>query len=642
MAGAFCEAGYPGAVVLPAGAAPAPVHPPASHMMQTNGRESVADAATGDPQAAHFAAEMGHDATPALHTPSPPPQHADEETNGHNGMHPADCSEVASGGSVAAPAPAASYDLVVHHAVPGTCGDAAPEAPVADGMVAADGVEMAHAIVEMVHPGGGELGHAGHHAAAVAAAAAAQPQYAQYSHEQYQQFQFQQQQQQQQMMAQRQYQLHYQLHYQHQHMQEQRQLAQLTHHTPEGGTCWGGIITGKLANCTPGFKPGTAHMKNKFCDQCRAGFTLPAERVRALLPDDKDRFDNASASGVWKRSIGMAARYRLINQTLHCRGPKLLIFEGPAPTDHHWAELPSTWVWPGGLVRLRTAYGTLVPIETNNTRSRKRFHDDSASSHQPPRYHHPGAGAAGAPPAGVPMASMPMAAYPPHGHQPTHLVAAPHLVAGLPHPHGLPPGAVAWGAPPVPTYAEPAVPVPMIVQHQQPGAAAAYAAQPYHPSVMPYAARPAGSGSVEPAAPPGSELVTPPHAHFAHAGMIAVGAPLDGAPPPHGSAHGALPAALPTLAREAAAREAAVVPEKAPHTMAMAAAAALAAPPPGGGEAAAAAAASRTASGEGEDGGEAAVQPARERLLALRTLLTEGLVSEAEYEETRNRILSNL
>ena len=108
----------------------------------------------------------------------------------------------------------------------------------------------------------------------------------------------------------------------------------------------------------------------------------------------------------------MAARYRLINQTLHCRGPKLLIFEGPAPTDHHWAELPSTWVWPGGLVRLRTAYGTLVPIETNNTRSRKRFHDDSASSHQPPRYHHPGAGAAGAPPAGVPMASMPMAAMP--------------------------------------------------------------------------------------------------------------------------------------------------------------------------------------------------------------------------------------
>jgi hypothetical protein len=160
------------------------------------------------------------------------------------------------------------------------------------------------------------------------------------------------------------------------------------------------------------------------------------------------------------------------------------------------------------------------------------------------------------------------------------------------------------------------------------GLLAALPRLPWHHALL--AAYPPPTGSVEPAAPPGSELVTPPHAHFAHAGMIAVGAPLDGAPPPHGSAHGALPAALPTLAREAAAREAAVVPEKAPHTMAMAAAAALAAPPPGGGEAAAAAAASRTASGEGEDGGEAAVQPARERLLALRTLLTEGLVRRSQ------------
>ena len=199
------------------------------------------------------------------------------------------------------------------------------------------------------------------------------------------------------MLAHRQYQLHYQLHYQQQQLQEQRHLA-LTHHsTGESGSCWGGVITGKLGNCTVGFKPGTAHMKNKFCDQCRAGFTIPAERVRALLPEDKDRFDNASASGVWKRSIGVAARYRLINQTLHCRGPKLLIFEGPAPTDHLWGELPPTWVWPGGLVRLRTAYGTLVPIETNNFRSRKRWHDDSSRSHsRSSRYSDPSAAAAAA------------------------------------------------------------------------------------------------------------------------------------------------------------------------------------------------------------------------------------------------------
>ena len=119
------------------------------------------------------------------------------------------------------------------------------------------------------------------------------------------------------MLAHPQYQLHYQLNYQQQQLQEQRQLAPTHHSTGESGSCWGSVITGKLGNCTAGFKPGTAHMKNKFCDHCRAGFTIPAERVRALLPEDKDHFDNASASGVWKRSVGVAARYRLINQTLH-------------------------------------------------------------------------------------------------------------------------------------------------------------------------------------------------------------------------------------------------------------------------------------------------------------------------------------
>ena len=145
----------------------------------------------------------------------------------------------------------------------------------------------------------------------------------------------------------------------------------------DAGSCWGAVITGESGNCTGGFKPGSAHMKNKFCDQCRAGFTVEANRVCALIAEDMDRYDNTSASGVWKRSVGVAARYRLINQTLHCRGPKLFIFEGPAPTDHAWGELPPTWVWPGGLVRLRTAYGTLVPIETTTVRSRKRWHEDS-------------------------------------------------------------------------------------------------------------------------------------------------------------------------------------------------------------------------------------------------------------------------
>ena len=38
----------------------------------------------------------------------------------------------------------------------------------------------------------------------------------------------------------------------------------------------------------------------------------------------------------------------------------------------------------------------------------------------------------------------------------------------------------------------------------------------------------------------------------------------------------------------------------------------------------------------------AAAKPARDRLLALRSLRTEGLVSDTEYEETRKQILEGV
>eukprot|EP00908_Phaeocystis_cordata_P014012 Transcript_2512.p3 GENE.Transcript_2512~~Transcript_2512.p3 ORF type:complete len:128 (+),score=51.06 Transcript_2512:1-384(+) len=53
-----------------------------------------------------------------------------------------------------------------------------------------------------------------------------------------------------------------------------------------------------------------------------------------------------------------------------------------------------------------------------------------------------------------------------------------------------------------------------------------------------------------------------------------------------------------------------------------------------------------TADDEGEEASAATPpgggKPARERLLALRTLLTESLISEAEYEERRKKILEDI
>ena len=54
-----------------------------------------------------------------------------------------------------------------------------------------------------------------------------------------------------------------------------------------------------MRNCCKSHHVCRAHGK-PICDNCRAGFTVNVERVRAVLPDDADRFDNTSASGVWK------------------------------------------------------------------------------------------------------------------------------------------------------------------------------------------------------------------------------------------------------------------------------------------------------------------------------------------------------
>ena len=491
------------------------------------------------------------------------------------------------------------------------------------------------------------------------------------------------------MLAHRQYQLHYQLHYQQQQLQEQRHLA-LTHHsTGESGSCWGGVITGKLTNCTLGFKPGTAHMKNKFCDQCRAGFTIPAERVCALIPEDMDRYDNTSASGVWKRSIGVAARYRLINQTLHCRGPKLLIFEGPAPTDHHWGELPPTWVWPGGLVRLRTAYGTLVPIETNNFRSRKRWHEDSASA---------------ASRSVQPVQHMP-AAYPTgpaQQIQPNALALCNSMNPGY-----MPAPALSWqqamGHPGVqPGYGE--VPAVLVAQHgvTYAGQAAGYPAlsgaapvfvgrQPQAqvsngiqmngmaPIVMPAGGAAPATASIVLQATPESAPVAPTE--------VTVIAPAEVAEPAAAPAEPV--AAVPDSVAPAAVVE--LDAAAAPRAVFAGPAAVFAAALDAGAEAGAeAGAAGPTVPAQAEvtdaacPGSPTSGQPARDRLLALRTLLTEGLVrrphprpppateprtpslahrpyprtefpraqartgcpapqvSETEYEDTRHRILANL
>ena len=94
--------------------------------------------------------------------------------------------------------------------------------------------------------------------------------------------------------------------------------------------CWGSLITGHQ-QCVPGFIPGTppraprqisriflsapqlcsagtAHMKNKFCDNCRAGVAIPGDRVRGIAAEHADLFTNTSMAGFWNTSPQMPCR----------------------------------------------------------------------------------------------------------------------------------------------------------------------------------------------------------------------------------------------------------------------------------------------------------------------------------------------
>jgi len=132
--------------------------------------------------------------------------------------------------------------------------------------------------------------------------------------------------------------------------------------------CWGGGLRNSYAGCTPSFYGGINHFKNKFCANCSAnGFRLMAHRVRALpqvLPAELERVlahGNSHAGGFWKMYHGGIGRFRIINNTLHCTGPVLVVFEHPPPESSRWLPVPKEWLDEAGQLPLRVAKGTLVP-----------------------------------------------------------------------------------------------------------------------------------------------------------------------------------------------------------------------------------------------------------------------------------------
>ena len=105
--------------------------------------------------------------------------------------------------------------------------------------------------------------------------------------------------------------------------------------------CWGAALISTADGCTRGFIPGKGHLKNKFCPDCvQHGIFVDARRVRAITESMHGEFANARGAGLWttiRTQDQVDHRYRLVNQTHLCKGPRLVVFEAEPPHSVAWA-----------------------------------------------------------------------------------------------------------------------------------------------------------------------------------------------------------------------------------------------------------------------------------------------------------------
>ena len=170
-------------------------------------------------------------------------------------------------------------------------------------------------------------------------------------------------------------------------------------------SCWGAHLKGSVATCTPDFTHGKGHFKNKLCPNCRReGVILPSERVKAVPLQLREKYKNSSgalaAHNIAPRARGSSTRdartddahvprtatharaglgfwatmdgttcsirgsVRLVNQTLSCNGPWLVVLQLAQDDEtleaFGLAAVPDEWV-RGGQVKLKAAKGTLEP-----------------------------------------------------------------------------------------------------------------------------------------------------------------------------------------------------------------------------------------------------------------------------------------
>ena len=109
------------------------------------------------------------------------------------------------------------------------------------------------------------------------------------------------------------------------------------------GSCWGVYLKGSGVGCTPGFRQGKGHFKNKFCSCCQTAILVPLDRVRALDPAQAST-SNRRSEGFWNESD--EGCFRVVNNTAQCIEPPIAIYREAAPVEARaeWKPLPERWV----------------------------------------------------------------------------------------------------------------------------------------------------------------------------------------------------------------------------------------------------------------------------------------------------------
>lgn len=131
--------------------------------------------------------------------------------------------------------------------------------------------------------------------------------------------------------------------------------------------CWGARLQGSHNRTCGGTlrKRSSRHFKCKFCPNCQWTMAIPATRIRALTDDLRYTLSNRRSFGMWtiaSKTMG-AFRYRIVNNTLGCMRPALIVFEKDPPSRIAWANVDPRLVDEHGRVPMCVSRGTVIPIQ---------------------------------------------------------------------------------------------------------------------------------------------------------------------------------------------------------------------------------------------------------------------------------------